>query len=36
MRCQAIPSTRISCALRMLFDLERYRRLDVRFGTPAD
>jgi hypothetical protein len=33
---QAIPNTRISCALCMLFDLELCRRLDVRFGTPAD
>ena len=34
--CQAIPNARISCALHMLFDPERCRRLDVRFGTPAD
>jgi hypothetical protein len=33
---QANPNARISCALCMLFDLERCRRLDVRFGTPAD
>jgi len=31
---QAIPNARISCALCMLFDLERCCRLDVRFGTP--
>ena len=34
--CQAIPNARISCALSMLFDLERRRLLDIRFGTPAD
>ena len=34
--CQAIPNNRISCALRMLLNPKRCRRLNVRFSTPAD